>query len=182
VKDLPAWVQILIVVAIVLIGAVALQFTYFGTMRSTIKTKEAALGKLREENNQKAVIQKRLPELEAQIARLEEQLQQLIQILPTRMETDVLVSKMKSLADNYNLAILSIKPKKGKATNLVEEYLFDFQVEGSYHSLAMFFEKLGKMERIVDVKELKIKPLKKKKTTAATIAAQYTAKTFVYTG
>jgi type IV pilus assembly protein PilO len=107
-----------------------------------------------------------------------------VQILPTTLEIDVIVSKIKGVADTYNLQILSLKPKPLANKGIYSEYAIAFKVRGTYHSLAMFFDKLSKMERIVNVGGLKINRAKAKKrgVTSVTIEASYTASTYVYQG
>ena len=156
----------------------------FSDMQKGIEKMDGQLAKLLSENNKNAAIEARLPEFEAEIKRLEERLSVLVQILPTSLEIDVIVSKIKGVADTYNLQILSLTPKPLTDKGIYSEYSIAFKVRGTYHSLAMFFDKLSKMERIVNVSGLDIKRAggKKGSGTGTTVEASYTASTYVYKG
>jgi type IV pilus assembly protein PilO len=183
-EDLPVWAQVLIVVVIAILLVVAAQVMYFKDMQRKIVVKNDQLAKLLSENNKNAAIEARLPEFEAEIKRLEERLSVLVQILPTSLEIDVIVSKIKGVADTYNLQILSLTPKPLANKGIYSEYSIAFRVRGTYHSLAMFFDKLSKMERIVNVAGLDVRRAQGKKGsgTSITVEASYTASTYVYQG
>ncbi len=183
-EDLPVWAQVLIVVAVAIGIVIAAHMMKFSDMQKDIEGKNDQLAKLLSENNRNAAIEARLPEFEAEIKRLEERLSVLVQILPTSLEIDVIVSKIKGVADTYNLQILSLTPKPLANKGIYSEYSIAFMVRGTYHSLAMFFDKLSKMERIVNVGGLDIRRARGKKGSGAsiTVEASYTASTYVYQG
>ncbi|UCF79934.1 MAG: type 4a pilus biogenesis protein PilO [Acidobacteriota bacterium] len=182
-EDLPVWAQILIVVVIAIALVVVAHVYKFSDMQKSIERKNDQLAKLLSENNKNAAIEARLPEFEAEIKRLEERLSVLVQILPTTLEIDVIVSKIKGVADTYNLQILSLTPKPLANKGIYSEYAIAFKVRGTYHSLAMFFDKLSKMERIVNVAGLNIRRAKGRGSGPnITVEASYTASTYVYQG
>ena len=182
--DLPIWAQILIVVALIIGLVIAAHLMKFSDMQKDIERMSGQYNELLSENNKNASIEARLPEFEAEIKRLEERLSVLVQILPTSLEIDVIVSKIKGVADTYNLQILSLTPKPLADKGIYSEYSIAFKVRGTYHSLAMFFDKLSKMERIVNVGGLDIKRVSggKGKGTSITVEASYVASTYVYKG
>jgi type IV pilus assembly protein PilO len=183
-EDLPVWAQVLIVVVVVVGVVIAAHMLKFSDMQKEIGIKNDQLAKLLSENNKNAAIEARLPEFEAEIKRLEERLSVLVQILPTTLEIDVIVSKIKGVADTYNLQILSLTPQPLADKGIYSEYAIAFRVRGTYHSFAMFFDKLSKMERIVNVSGLNMVRAKGKKGsgTSITVEASYTASTYVYKG
>ena len=184
-EDLPVWPQLLIVVVLLGVGVFMLHRTYFSKMQTEIEQKDQALAKLISENNKNAAIEARLPEFEAEVKRLEERLSVLVQILPTRLEIDVIVSKIKNVADTYNLQILSLKPKPLVNKGIYSEYSISFKVRGTYHSLAMFFDKLQKLERIVNVGGLDLKRLrarKKGRGASFTVESSFHASTYIFQG
>ena len=60
------------------------------------------------------------------------------------------------------------------------EWPIDIQVEGTYHNLALFFDRMSRFSRIINVEELKINSLDN--VPGKSIAASFVAKTFIYTG
>ena len=161
-KDLPVWAQILIAAAVVVGLVIAVHVMYIAPKKVEINKLTEDLTTLQADNNKLAQIEQRMPELEAEIKRLEDRLTVVIQILPTAIETDILVNKIKSIADNYHIQIVSISPKPLAPRGIYSEFAMTFKMRGTYHSLAYFFDKLSKMERIVHVSTLNLKKLAKK--------------------
>ena len=54
------------------------------------------------------------------------------------------------------------------------------EVEGNFHNLGIFYDRLSKMSRIVNVSNVKIVQSNVRDNAARTIRASYTATTFVY--
>lgn len=182
-NDWPIWVQLLVVLGASLGLLIAAQVFLIAPKTEEIVKLEGTVTKLRNDNNKAAALEAKLPEFEAEIRRLEEQFNVLVQILPTQKETEALVNSLKTLADSYNLHILSFKPSALVSKGIYSEYGMNIQLVGSYHSLAMFFEKVSKMERIVNIGGVKMKRGKKSKkgsTLSSPVGASFKAVTYVY--
>jgi type IV pilus assembly protein PilO len=60
------------------------------------------------------------------------------------------------------------------------EYPIDISLDGSYHNLALLFDRMSRFSRIINVEDLKVGELGN--VVGKSIAAQFVAKTFIYTG
>ena len=58
------------------------------------------------------------------------------------------------------------------------------KAQGDYHELGHFFEQLSRMERIVNITDLKLEQTKKSRgrTREATISGEFTATTYTFGG
>jgi type IV pilus assembly protein PilO len=178
-KDLPVWAQMLIVIVLIIALTIMGHIYLLKPQGTDIGKKDEELSKLKTENNKAAIIEKSMPEFEAEVKRLEERLKELVQILPTTLETEVIVDKIKGIADNYHVQIVDIAPKPLAVKGVYSEFTMVFKVRGTYHTIALFFDKLAKMERIVNVPETSLKRVKSKDL-AVSVEGTFTATTYVY--
>jgi len=88
---------------------------------------------------------------------------------------------MQTVAAQSNMTIKGFKPNPTVTKQLHAEWPITLELEGSYHNLATFFDRVGKFTRIVNISALDVKG--KDNTTNrdsnATITATCVATTFV---
>jgi type IV pilus assembly protein PilO len=99
-------------------------------------------------------------------------------ILPEAKQTDQLLRQVQESAVASNLQIKKFQPMPVVQKDFFSEWPINLEVDGSYHSLGIFFDKLSKFSRIVNVSDVKVIENKKKST--QTITATCVATTFVY--
>jgi type IV pilus assembly protein PilO len=121
----------------------------------------------------------RLPEFRREVERKEATLQALSRILPSQKEVDDLLRKVQQLAAESSLDVLRFKPEATKPQNFYAEWPISLELDGSYHNLAYFFDRLSRLSRIVNVSNLKV-DAKQDPNIASTIKATCTATTFVF--
>jgi type IV pilus assembly protein PilO len=66
------------------------------------------------------------------------------------------------------------------AKDFFSEWPIQMDVEGGFHTLGIFFDKISKLSRIVNVSNVSIKQNARGENPNRTILASYTATTFVY--
>ena len=121
---------------------------------------------------------RRLPEFRAQVTDLERKLEELKAILPDQKDAQEILNRVNNLAQQSNLAIRSFTPKTSIKKALHEEWPIEMQVEGTYHDVGFFFDRIARFPRIINVGELQIRA-RDQQVAGATITARYTATTFV---
>lgn len=121
----------------------------------------------------------RLPEFRREVERKEATLQALSRILPSQKEVDDLLRKVQQLAAESSLDVLRFKPEATKPQSFYAEWPISLELDGSYHNLAYFFDRLSRLSRIMNVSNLEV-DAKKEPTIASTITAKCTATTFVF--
>jgi type IV pilus assembly protein PilO len=82
------------------------------------------------------------------------------------------------VAAQSNLTIKSFKPGTTITKQLHAEWPITLELDGTYHNLAVFFDRIGKFTRIVNVSGLDVKA-KDHPAPASTITASCVATTFV---
>jgi type IV pilus assembly protein PilO len=165
---------------VVLAGAgVGLFYYYYETpARAELATREAQLTALRVDINKGLATERKLPEFRAQVDELEHRLANLRAVLPEEKDAADLLRRMQTLATQSNLTITSFKPAPVVTKQLHAEWPINLELEGNYHNLATFFDRLGKFTRIVNISALDVKG-KDKAQPNASIAAKCVATTFV---
>ncbi|MFT4980117.1 MAG: type IV pilus assembly protein PilO [Myxococcota bacterium] len=74
--------------------------------------------------------------------------------LPEDREIPGLLKSISSLGKKVGLEVLRFQPLPEKMRQYVAEVPVALEVEGSYHEVAMFFDRLSKMNRIVYVEDI----------------------------
>ena len=94
---------------------------------------------------------KKLPEFRAQVTDLEGRLSNLRAVLPEEKDAADLLRRMQTVATQSNLTIKSFKPAPTVTKQLHAEWPIALELDGTYHNLATFFDRVGKFTRIVNI-------------------------------
>jgi type IV pilus assembly protein PilO len=143
------------------------------------KTKTTQLENLRREIRALEVTANKLQEFQREVALLEAKLETLKRILPPEKETPDLMRKVQALASQSNLLVRKFNPAPTVNKEFYQEWPIAVDLEGSYHNLAIFFDRVARLSRLVNVGNLKIKS-RPNQSVSNTIAVSCTATTFVY--
>ena len=125
------------------------------------------------------VVKANLPALEKEVEQLSLRLDQLRRILPPAKETPDLMKRLQSLASQSNLKIRSFTPGQTNQKEFYLEWPIEITVDGTYPNLATFFDRVGRLPRIVNIGNLRTATAAKQ-SFSQTLSAQYTAMTYVY--
>jgi type IV pilus assembly protein PilO len=130
----------------------------------------------------------RLKELELQIDSLQRQMDRQKQIVPDDKSADNFIRDLQSDARSAGVEVRSYVAKPISQKQYYTEVPFDLEIDGPYFAMLNFFERVGDMERIVNVEGLKMSgigskassPVKHKYDYAPgeTVTVACTAKTF----
>jgi type IV pilus assembly protein PilO len=143
------------------------------------QTKTAQLDTLKREIAALEVTANKLAEFQREVALLEAKLETLKRILPPEKETPDLMRKVQSLASQSSLLIKSFTPGATVNKEFYQEWPITMTVEGNYHNLGLFFDRVGRLSRLVNIGNIKITS-RGEQTVSNTINAACVATTFVY--
>ncbi|MFQ5881721.1 MAG: type 4a pilus biogenesis protein PilO [Candidatus Methylomirabilales bacterium] len=146
---------------------------------------QGEVARLEQDLFQKRRIRQELPKLEAALKDLQRDLDQALSQLPEEKEIPSLLTQINRLGQEAGLVFTLFKPGKPIRGDLYTEIPIQMKAKGTYHALGRFLEKLSRMERIVNIANLKLAPAKARpgtKTASATIAGEFTATTFTFGG
>jgi type IV pilus assembly protein PilO len=141
--------------------------------------KTAQLDALQKEIRQLEVTASKLAEFQREVGILEMKLEVLKGILPPEKETPDLMRKVQALAAQSNLVIRRFTPSATVNREFYQEWPINVDVEGSYHNLGMFFDRVSRLSRLVNVGNIRI-GARQQQTATNTISASCVATTYVY--
>ena len=175
---LPWWGQIVAFVLLGLGGCGAFFYYYEMPARADTVARKQQLTSLRADITKGLTTAKKLPEFRAQVTELESRLASLKAVLPEEKDAADLLNRMQTVASQSNLTIKSFKPGTTATKQLHAEWPINLELDGTYHNLALFFDRVGKFTRIVNISSLDVKG-KDKPEPNSTISASCVATTFV---
>ncbi len=144
-----------------LCGAVALivglyWFLIYRDYAATLDAKQAVLTKKQQELNEQMVILADLPKFRQETAEMKSKRQKALEQLPNEKDIDKLLEDISSLAVESGLEILLFKPQQEVKRNFYAEIPVELKLSGGYHDLALFYDKIASLPRIVNVSDLLI--------------------------
>jgi type IV pilus assembly protein PilO len=178
VNKLPWYGQLGLFVALALGAAGTFYYFYALPMQADFDARTQQLAALRVNIVKAQTTGRRLPEFQAQVRELEERLESLKPILPETKDYGDLMSRIGELARQSGVRIVGFKPMATVARPTHLELPVVLQVEGTYHNLGFFYDKVSRFPRIIHITDLNIKA-KEPPTPTVTITADFTVVTFV---
>lgn len=121
---------------------------------------------------------RQLPEFRKQVVELEARLESLKPILPDERDAGDLLRRVQTLATQSNLTILGFRPQAITTREMHAEWPISLQLEGNYHNLGLFLDRVSKFPRIINIGNLAMKQ-KATPTGSASMEIAATATTFV---
>ena len=98
----------------------------------------------------------RRDEIRAELKRNEDEFEFLQSFLPKGMELPKLLGQISSQVADSDLYALSFSPQEETKRDFYAENTIDMKLDGPYLSVAQFFEKVARMERIVSISDYEI--------------------------
>jgi type IV pilus assembly protein PilO len=145
-----------------------------------LETRRGELAKVNQTIDRGLATAKRLPEFRREVEQLEAQLDRLRAVLPEEQDVADLLRRVQAMATQSRLTIRGFTPRPVTRRQMHAEWPIGLELEGTYHDLGAFLERVSKFPRIINVGNIKIKAQDEKAATAgSTITAECTATTFV---
>ena len=180
-SKLPWKAQLAIFVGLSLAGAGSF-YHFYEMPRSAARTTQAEeLQQIRQRIDRGLATARELPTFRKEIDGLMARLESLRPILPEEKDVADLLRRIQTLATQSSLTIRSFKPQPVATRQMHVEWPISLEIEGTYHNLGLFLDRVSKFPRIINVGKLDLKS-KQTPEPNATIDAQFTATTFVLIG
>ncbi|HKE84572.1 MAG TPA: type 4a pilus biogenesis protein PilO [Vicinamibacterales bacterium] len=145
---------------------------------TAIDDQRQQLATLKVEIDRGLAIARGLPGFRKEVGRLETQLDRLRAVLPEEQDVADLLRRAQAMATQSNLAIRGFTPRMVARKTLHAEWPIGLKLEGTYHDLGAFLERVNRFPRIINVDRIKIKA-HDAQAGGATVDAECTATTFV---
>ena len=109
---------------------------------------------------------------------LEAQLDRLRPVLPEEKDVADLLRRIQGMATQSNLTIRGFSPQVVATKQMYAEWPIGLQLDGTFHNLGSFLERISRFPRIINMTSIHIKA-KDNATASVSISAECTATTFV---
>jgi type IV pilus assembly protein PilO len=177
-SKLPWYGQVGAFLALSLVGVALFWNFYAQPTQAAIELRRGELMRLRGDIDRGLAIARRLPEFRKEVASLQAQLERLRTVLPEEQDVGDLLDRVNEMATQSNLTIRGFTPQAVAKKAMHAEWPIGLQLEGTYHDLGAFLERVSKFPRIINVGEIKIRA-RDIQSGRATVTAECTATTFV---
>lgn len=163
-------------------GAIATHhYMYAVDMQAAVERTHVERRKIETGIARARVEERRLPEFRSRIAELNARLAALKNVLPEQKDVGDLLRRIQTLATQSSLTIRGFKPQAVATRQQHAEWPISLELEGTYHDLGGFFDKVSRMPRIINISGIQISSHKVDRDGApsATVDAKCTVTTFV---
>jgi type IV pilus assembly protein PilO len=175
---LPWYAQVGAFLGLSLVALAGFYFLYVSPTRADMASQQQKLDALRAEIAKSLAVARQLPEFRTQVAELEGRLEGLKAVLPEEKDVADLLRRIQTLAVQSNLTITGFKPGAVVTRELHAEWPITLDLDGNYHNLGTFFDRISKFSRIINIDGVTIRAKDKPEGTS-TITAECVATTFV---
>ncbi len=128
---------------------------------------------------QKKAIARDLTRYRVEVERLKQRLNEALTLLPNEAEIPELLQKLASLVQQSDLTMKQFEPQSEVAAGFYAKIPVKMSIIGNYHSIAVFFDKVAKLARIVNINDIKLKS-PKIENKRVVLEAEFNATTFKF--
>src|SRR5215471_20517988 len=153
--------------------AVAGYFLWIKGINEDIERQKVQLRGLQDEISKGRAAERKLSQFREEVKRLELELGKLLLILPSQRNTEELIKRVEGLTRQGDFTLKKFTPGEPANKEFYAEYPIDISLDGTYHNLALFFDRMSRFSRIINVEDLKIAVLET--VPGKSIAAQFVA-------
>jgi type IV pilus assembly protein PilO len=157
-------------------GLVVSAALYFTVFKSQVEKNTAAQHALEDkvrENNELESYRPKLKQIEQQLAELKQQLEIEQRIVPDEKQIDGFMTMMDGEAQRAGVELRRYTAKDVKSQQYYSEVPFDMELDGPYYSTLNFFDRISKLERIVNIGSLMVSTTKNPNGAKAKHSYQY---------
>jgi len=143
------------------------------------QTKETELAELQKQIRALEATANKLAEFQREVQMLEAKLEGLKRSLPPQKEMPDLMRRLQYLAAQSSLAVLKFAPATPVQKEFYQEIPINIDLQGTYHNMGAFLDRISRIPRIVNVGNLSIRS-QNQPTVNNTVAVSAIATTYVY--
>jgi type IV pilus assembly protein PilO len=156
-----------------IVGTGALYYTVFKSQRDENASAQTKLQAKVRENAELEAYKPKLADIERQLASLKQQLEIERRIVPDEKEVDNFMRMVGGEARKAGIEIRRYTAKPVSAREYYTEVPFEVELDGPYYSMLGFFDRVSKLERIVNVNNLLVASTRKPADAKAKKTYQY---------
>jgi type IV pilus assembly protein PilO len=138
----------------------ALYFTLFKSQSDKNAAAQHALEDKIRENNELESYRPKLKQIDQQLAELKQQLEIEQRIVPDEKQIDGFMTVMDGEAQKAGVELRRYTAKDTRTQQYYTEVPFDMELDGRYYATLNFFDRVSKLERIVNISNLMLSTTK----------------------
>ena len=177
-SKLPWWAQLGAFVVVCGLAIFGFWNYYVTEVDADLALKQTHLASLNNDITKGIATARRLGEFQDEVTGLEHRLDSLKNVLPEQKDVANVLRRLQGLAVQSNLTLLRFTPAVQKQLPQYAEVPYRLTAEGSFHNLALFFDRVSKFPQIINVGDISI-TARPRPDPNTTIIADLTATTFV---
>jgi type IV pilus assembly protein PilO len=174
-KNMPWYGSVIVVVVIFALA----HFFYFAPQNTKLQALRADRIKVEGEVKDLKQKKKELDKIEQELVVMTAQLKGLEAIIPQRKEQADILRQVQQLAYDARLDVTNFTQQKEVNRDFYSEWPIVVQVNGVYHNLGTYFDRLSQYSRLFTIEKFSIKALSRQ-TDQSTISASWTAQTYLF--
>jgi len=155
--DLPPKQRFLIYGGGIVLIVLLYVFLFYFPHITEIKTKQERISSLEQERVKLQALVKDQEKAKAEVLQIEGRFNQVKAQLPEQKEIPELLRQVSNLGRDSGLEVTLFRQKEEVLLDLYAEVPVEMAVRGGYHQIALFFDKVRHLDRIVNVSELSLK-------------------------
>ncbi len=153
---MPILLQIVLALVIGAIVGGGLWYVWVNPVNQDNDQKQIVLDQKKADNETLRRYERDLPGLEREIASLQQQLEIQRTIVPDEKEAPAFLHLMQDTASSAGIEIRRYTAKPVASREFYTEVPYEMDIDGSYYSVVNFFERVAKLQRIINVGSLQM--------------------------
>ena len=153
-SEQPVHVKLILLLVIVVVVSAAYWYFYWSPGQETLERAERKLVSEQKKIKEYEAIAAELPAFEKEFDRLEREFELISLKLPKEKEIPALIDSVYSEISGSNLDSIIFAPQGQVAKEIYAEIPIQMEVIGGYFNLANFFDRISRLPRIVNVRDL----------------------------
>jgi type IV pilus assembly protein PilO len=178
---LPQAVKIVILIILMIAIGAFYFFIYYVPKTQEVKRLQRDVAERERTKIESMAIAANREKLEEEVSLMNEKLKHALTLLPNETDIRGILRNISLLAGKIGIDLLYFRPGSVANRGLFSEIPIDLRLGGSYNEIAVFFDRIGKLSRIVNIRDISMaSPTKKENAYQVTVNCQ--AVTFMSSG
>ncbi len=156
VSKVPLPHRILVLVVVVVLLVLANYIILISPKEDDIGRLQREINKLENDLVRKRAIARNLSRYRIEVERLKQRLNEALTLLPNEAEIPELLQKLAALVEQSDCEMGQFEPNEEVDVNFYAKIPVKMEISGNYHSIAVFFDKVSKLARIVNVTDINL--------------------------
>jgi type IV pilus assembly protein PilO len=178
---IPLWQKAAVLLVLCALIPLAFQIMVWQPIEIQVAGLKSQLQELDRKYKEQKAVADDLVTFQQNTKKLEEDLRQALTQLPREKEIPSLLRDIYTLGKKSGILFKSFTPQAEANRSLYSEVPIKLSLSGSYHEVAVFFDRISKLSRIVNISDLNV-TIGKSEETDVTLNIECTATTFVFNG